>query len=68
MDAAAFLPDGVPSSWSVYFGTDDTDAALVRIAELGGSVLEGAQDSPYGRLATVADPLGATFRVIQPPA
>ncbi len=67
MDAPAFLPDEAPSSWSVYFGTDDTDVALVRIAELGGSVLEGAQDSPYGRLATVADPLGATFRVIQPP-
>lgn len=52
MDASVFLPDGVPAHWSVYFGVDDTDAALAKIVELGGSTLMAAEDNPYGRLAT----------------
>jgi predicted enzyme related to lactoylglutathione lyase len=66
MDAAGFLPDGVPAHWSVYFGVDDTDAALAKIADLGGSILMAAQDTPYGRLATAADPTGAQFKLVAP--
>ena len=64
MDASAFLPDGVPSQWAVYFGADDTDAALAKIVELGGSVVLPAEDTPYGRLATAADPTGAQFKLV----
>ena len=32
--------------------------------ELGGSVLQPAEDTPYGRLAAVADPKGAVFRLV----
>jgi predicted enzyme related to lactoylglutathione lyase len=64
MDASAFLPEGVPAHWSVYFGVADTDAALAKTIELGGSVVAAAEDTPYGRLATVADPTGATFRLV----
>ncbi len=64
MDAGGFLPEGVPASWSVYFSVADTDAALAEIVALGGEVVVGAADSPYGRLATVADSTGAVFRVI----
>ena len=39
MDAASFLPEGDPARWSIYFGVDDTDAALARIVELGGAVV-----------------------------
>jgi predicted enzyme related to lactoylglutathione lyase len=67
MDAAAFLPDCVPSFWQFYLGVENVDAALARASELGGSVFEQAEDTPYGRLATVADPLGAPFRVMTPP-
>lgn len=63
MDAAGFLPEGVPASWSVYFGVDDTDAALAKIVDLGGEVVTGAEDTPYGRLATAADPTGALFKL-----
>ena len=66
MDAAAFLPEGVPSHWSVYFGTDDTDATLKKISELGGQVVRPAEDTPYGRLATAADPTGALFKLVAP--
>jgi predicted enzyme related to lactoylglutathione lyase len=68
MDAAGFLPEGVPSYWSVYFAVADADAALARVQELGGSVLEPAQDTPYGRLATAADPSGARFKLLGPNA
>jgi uncharacterized protein len=64
MDASAFLPDGVPPSWTVYFAVPDADAALSEIVALGGEVVVGAEDSPYGRLATVADATGAVFKVI----
>jgi uncharacterized protein len=66
MDAAAFLPDGVPASWSVYFSVANTDVALSEIVALGGEVLMGAEDTPYGRLATAADPTGAAFKLVAP--
>ncbi|HET9255432.1 MAG TPA: VOC family protein [Pseudonocardiaceae bacterium] len=66
MDASGFLPEGVPSHWSVYFGVEDADAALARIVELGGSIVAAAQDTPYGRLATAADPTGAQFKLVAP--
>ena len=49
MDASAFLPEGVPAHWSVYFGVDDADAALAKIVDLGGSIVMAAEDTPYGR-------------------
>jgi uncharacterized protein len=66
MDASAMLPEGVPSHWSVYFGVDDTDAALARAVELGGSVVLPAEDTPYGRLAGATDPTGAQFKLVAP--
>jgi predicted enzyme related to lactoylglutathione lyase len=64
MDAAGLLPDGVGAHWSVYFGVQDTDAALARIVELGGSIVAAAKDTPYGRLATATDPTGAQFKLV----
>jgi len=68
MDAPNLLPDGVPAHWTVYFGVADTDAALAQIADLGGSILTAAEDTPYGRLATAADPAGAQFKLVAPNA
>lgn len=61
------LPEhmGVPTAWTVYFGTDDIDAAVARIGELGGSIMNQV-DSPAGPLAVAADPQGAVFQVMQP--
>jgi predicted enzyme related to lactoylglutathione lyase len=56
----------VPAHWSIYFGVDDTDAALTRVEALGGSVVRAAEDTPYGRLATAADPSGAQFKLVGP--
>ncbi len=66
MDASAFLPDGVPAHWSVYFATADTDATLAQATALGGTVLQPGEDTPYGRLGIAADPTGAIFKLIGP--
>jgi len=68
MDATAFLPEGVPAHWSVYFGSVDADATVAKAVELGATVAQAAEDTPYGRMATLVDPTGATFKVVQPPA
>ena len=68
MDAASFLPEGVPSHWAIYFQVADADKTLARVQKLGGSILEPAQDTPYGRLATATDTTGARFKLQQPPA
>jgi uncharacterized protein len=56
-----------PSGWNVYFSVEDVDAALERVEELGGKIVEPAQDTPYGRLARAADPTGTAFRLIASP-
>lgn len=68
LDAGAFLPDGVPSNWQVYIGVEDVDAALATAVELGGTVLMPAEDSPFGRLAQIADPTGASIKLVGVPA
>ena len=55
------------SFWRDYINVEDTDATATRVAELGGKVLAGPEDSPYGRIATVTDPEGATFQLQQNP-
>ena len=64
-------PDGtpadIPAAWSTYFGTVDTDSQVAAVTNNGGSVVRPAEDSPYGRLATVADNQGAVFSLISIP-
>lgn len=64
MDGAGFLPEGVPAHWAVYFQVEDVDKTVARAVELGGAVLQPAEDTPYGRLAQIADPTGAAFKLI----
>jgi predicted enzyme related to lactoylglutathione lyase len=52
----------------VYFHADDADATIAKAVSLGGSVVQPAEDTPYGRLATLTDITGATFKLVQPPA
>ena len=63
MDAGAWLPDGVDGVWSIYFHVEDARAAADRVVELGGSIVDPAVETPYGVLATVADPAGAVFKL-----
>jgi predicted enzyme related to lactoylglutathione lyase len=61
-------PAELPAAWAAYFAVTDTDAALAKVTELGGSVVQPPRDSPYGRIAVAADDHGAVFSLITPPA
>jgi predicted enzyme related to lactoylglutathione lyase len=64
MDGSGFLPAGLPDRWGIYIKVTDTDAALAKVAELGGTVTEPAMDTPYGRLAGATDPTGTAFKIV----
>lgn len=57
----------VASHWSTYFAVADTDGTCDAARALGGSVRSEPQDTPYGRMAALEDPVGATFSVIALP-
>ena len=63
MDGAKDLPEGVPSNWFFFLGAEDVDKTVELIVENGGTVVRAAEDTPYGRLAVVADPTGAGFNL-----
>ena len=56
----------VPSHWVPFFSVRDVDAAVAKVESLGGQVMTAAQDSPYGRMATVTDDQGCVFQVTGP--
>ena len=63
MDGAGFLPEGVPSHWSIFFGAEDVDKTLQVISGTGGAVVRAAEDTPYGRLGAATDPTGVVFNL-----
>lgn len=65
MDASRYLPPEVPSHWSIYIGVEDADASAAKATELGGTVIQGPEDTPYGRLASIGDPWGAMIKLHQ---
>ncbi|GAA5514545.1 putative glyoxylase CFP32 [Deinococcus carri] len=66
MDEIHWPPD-LPSRWMLYFSVTNTDEAVRTAQASGGRPLSAPHDSPYGRLAVLQDPAGATFSVIQLP-
>lgn len=64
MDGAQFLPEGATGTWTVFFGAEDVDKTLEVITANGGAVVRGAEDTPYGRLASVTDPTGGGFNLL----
>jgi uncharacterized protein len=59
------MPPGTPPHWLVYFGTENADASVRRVGELGGSTLVGPIDIAQGRIAVVQDPQGGVFALFQ---
>ena len=56
------MPGGPPTSWIVYFGTDDLTATTAMASELGGSVvMEPMEIGGFGHISAVSDPQGAVF-------
>lgn len=61
------LADGRGSHWTTYFTVADLDDAVDHVLRLGGQVLEHPRGSTRGRVASVADPEGARFSLLQNP-
>ena len=64
MDAPAFLPEGVPAHWSVYFGVDDADAALAKVVELGGSIVRPPRTRRTGASRRRPTPPARSFKLV----
>jgi predicted enzyme related to lactoylglutathione lyase len=61
------VPEMVPSHWSVYFTVDDLAAAQERVTANGGmTVMEPMEMPGIGTMATMHDPTGGTFTLMQP--
>lgn len=65
MDASAFLPEGVPSHWAIYFDVANVDESVAKALELGAQVVQEAEDTPFGRMVSLTDPTGAAFKLIE---
>src|SRR3954471_14502185 len=64
------VPDGNsgPGGAVAYWGVADASAAVKRMEELGATVREPLQDAGEGiRVATMADPFGNSFGLIENP-
>ncbi|MGR3931561.1 VOC family protein [Streptomyces sp. BRA346] len=57
-------PAELPAHFLTYFVVADCDHASRTAHRLGGRVLNGPEDTPYGRFAVLADNQGAVFAVI----
>lgn len=54
--------------WVTYFAVTDADKAVATVTKLGGKIMGPIDDSPFGRIAALADPSGATFKIVESPA
>lgn len=59
------MPPMVPDYWAVYFAVADIDATLAKLKELGATVMVGPIAIEPGTFATVIDPSGGMFNVMQ---
>ncbi len=57
-------PPATPPHWMTYFMVADTDVAVAAATERGATVLAEPVDTPYGRMASITDPQGATFSIM----
>ena len=65
MQAGIMDASGSPATWNVYFEVEDADATAGLAKELGGTVVDEPEDTPYGRLATLTDPTWTRFKLLQ---
>lgn len=62
----ANLPAEIPAHWEVYFNVADLDKAIALVGDAGGKLLMEPMTIDPGRFATIADPQGAVFTIIEP--
>jgi predicted enzyme related to lactoylglutathione lyase len=55
------MPGEPQPFWLVYFGTEDVEATLAKVEQLGGTTHVGATDIGMGTIGVAQDPQGAAF-------
>lgn len=53
------------AQWVTYFVVANTDETAALVTQLGGKQMGSIDDSPFGRMAALADPFGAIFKIVQ---
>jgi hypothetical protein len=56
----------VPNRWHTWFAVADANAAAAAARAAGGSLLVEPTAMPVGTMATIRDPQGAVFSILQP--
>jgi predicted enzyme related to lactoylglutathione lyase len=57
----------MPAQWVTYFSVKNADETAATVKKHGGKQMGNVDDSPFGRIAALADPQGAVFKVVEPP-
>lgn len=53
---------GAPTAWMPYVATDDLEASVAKVFDLGGKVIMGATPVPgHGAFAVISDPTGGVI-------
>ena len=61
------IQPGLPTGWATCFAVSSADGAVGTVESRGGTVLQPAEDTEFGRFAVVEDPWGAPFSVMEVP-
>lgn len=65
MQMGSDMPADAPPHWQVYFMVENADEAVETTEKRGGKLLFGPQEVPKARLATLTDPQGAAFAILE---
>jgi predicted enzyme related to lactoylglutathione lyase len=65
MEMGSDIPAEAPPYWQVYFTVPSADDAVEKTKSAGGRLIFGPLDIPVGRMATLFDPQGAAFSIVE---
>ena len=65
---SSYRNPNAPPHWMLFFLMSDVDGAAAKAKELGGAQLVPPMSMGSARLSVLADPQGAAFSIIRPPA
>ncbi len=57
----------MPAQWVSYFLVTNVDETVSTVLKHGGKVMGDIDNSPFGRIAALLDPFGATFKIVESP-
>ena len=65
MEMGSEMPSDAPSHWQVYLVVENVAEAAEKTKAAGGRLIFGPMEVPSGRIATLFDPQGAVFSIIE---